>query len=334
MPQVLTDGVWHAPRPQQPLGQLAGSHWPHAPPTQVCGLVQAEHAPPPTPHAASVFPGRHWPLAEQHPFLQLIASQTHVPPMHRWPGPHCAPMPQRQVPDVQLSARVSSHATHADAPAPHDMRSGFGLQVVPEQQPEQDVASHTQLPATQCWPSAHAAPVPHWHVPLTEHESAVSPSHGLHAAPAVPHAARVRGRHASFRSQQPSGHDAAVHWHVPPTHCWPAEHIPPAPHWHAPPAEQLSARSGSQAWHAPRSGPQVPSDRVLHVLPVQQPFVQLAAQPLQMPFVHVSAAGQAMHSEPAAPHAVAEVAVTQAPVAVQQPVHDVASQLHEPPTHR
>ncbi len=252
----------------------------------------------------------------------------------RWPAAHWAPVPQTHAPDVQPLERTGSHATHADAFAPHACRDGVRVQLMPVQHPAHDVASHTQLPATQCWPSAHAGPVPHWQAPSTEHESAVTPSHESHDAPAVPQAARLRLRHCPIASQQPSGQDAAVHWQVPPTHCWPAEHCAPAPQLHAPAAEQPSARKGSHATHACAFCPHVASERVLHVLPVQHPFVQVAAQPLHVPLAHVSAPGQLMHCEPAAPQAAAVVAVTHAPVAVQQPVHEVESQTHAPPTQR
>jgi hypothetical protein len=49
----------------------------------------------------------------QHP-EQLVASQRHAPPEHRKPGPHAAPeVPQEQLPLLQRSALVVSHAVHA-----------------------------------------------------------------------------------------------------------------------------------------------------------------------------------------------------------------------------
>jgi hypothetical protein len=40
----------------------------------------------------------------------------------------------------------------------------------------------------------------------------------LHAPPPVPHVARVACSHA-VPLQQPFGHELAVHWHAPLTHC-------------------------------------------------------------------------------------------------------------------
>jgi hypothetical protein len=43
-------------------------------------------------------------LPLQHPVQPLFASQTHVPPLHRWPAPHAAWRPHLHVPLAQLSA--------------------------------------------------------------------------------------------------------------------------------------------------------------------------------------------------------------------------------------
>jgi hypothetical protein len=47
--------------------------------------------------------------AVQQPPAQLVASQTHWPPLQRWPAPHAAAPPQVQVPELQPSALVLSH---------------------------------------------------------------------------------------------------------------------------------------------------------------------------------------------------------------------------------
>jgi hypothetical protein len=53
------------------------------------------------------------------------------------------------------------------------------------QQPDgQLVASHVQVPPTQCWPAAQALPEPQRHWALAQ-PSAPTP-HDLHAAPPVP----------------------------------------------------------------------------------------------------------------------------------------------------
>jgi hypothetical protein len=53
-------------------------------------------------------------------------------------------------------------------PVPHALGEGV-VQTLPLQQPPgQLVPSHTQVPATQRWPLAHAAPAPHWHTPVPQ----------------------------------------------------------------------------------------------------------------------------------------------------------------------
>jgi hypothetical protein len=59
-------------------------------------------------------------------------------------------------PPVQLSARVGSHAVHEPPPPPHAESEGV-LQVLPEQQPDVQVAAQlVQTPAVQL-PLVHAA---------------------------------------------------------------------------------------------------------------------------------------------------------------------------------
>ena len=114
-----------------------------------CGLAHIWHAAPIVPQAALVPPATHCPPWQQ-PVGQLSASQTHAPAEQRRPGAHSKPAPQRHAPDVHASDLAGSHAVHADAPAPHAASDGTARHDVPVQQPEHDVASHTQLPATQC----------------------------------------------------------------------------------------------------------------------------------------------------------------------------------------
>jgi hypothetical protein len=87
---------------------------------------------------------------------------------------------------AQVSARVGLQALHAPPAVPQAVTT-LTLQVTPAQQPPgHDVPSHTQAPAAQRWPAAHALPVPHLQTP-PEQLSAV-PAHGAQRAPPVPHA--------------------------------------------------------------------------------------------------------------------------------------------------
>ena len=71
------------------------------------------------------------------------------------------------------------------------------------------------------------------------------------------------------------------------------------------PFVQLSAVAGSQATQAPPTEPQVASEGVLQLVPLQQPLAQVVAlQLLQAPLVQVSEPGQASHVRPELPQAV------------------------------
>lgn len=140
---------------QQPVGQLVESqmHWlplqrwpgahagplpqpqpPSVPHALVRGLVeQLAHMPPPAPHAVVVVGLTHV-VPEQHPPGQLVESQMHAPPLHRWPAPHAAFPPHLQTPPVHWLAFAGSHATHATPLRPH--APGVGAVQAPlEQQP-------------------------------------------------------------------------------------------------------------------------------------------------------------------------------------------------------
>jgi hypothetical protein len=117
---------------------------------------------------------------------------------------------------------------------------------------------------------------------------------------------------------------------VPPTQCWPEAHGAPLPHAHPPP-EQESALIGSHATHATPPVPQVPADGALHVLPVQQPVVQVVPQPPHTPPEQVCPVPHGVHAAPPMPHAPVDGVVQTLPV--QQPeAQEVASQTHAPPT--
>jgi hypothetical protein len=129
--------AWQTLPAQQPVGQLAALHT-HAPPTQrwpaphaaelphmqappaqlsaEAGL-QAVQVAPSMPHCAAVGL-THWsPL--QQPLAQLVGSQTHAPPLQRWPAAQAAPPPQVQVPLVQPSVALVRQDAHTAPPMPH-----------------------------------------------------------------------------------------------------------------------------------------------------------------------------------------------------------------------
>jgi len=68
---------------------------------------QAAQTAPPVPHEVKV-PGLRQLLLVQQPCEQLVESHTQLLLKQRWPVPHCAEVPQRQVPFPQLFARVRS----------------------------------------------------------------------------------------------------------------------------------------------------------------------------------------------------------------------------------
>jgi hypothetical protein len=91
------------------------------------------------------------------------------------------------------------------------------LHVVPLQQPlRHESASQMQAPPTQRCPAVQADPAPHEQAPADEQPSATAGSHVTHAAPAAPQR-DSDGDTQVAPSQQPLGHDAALHTHLPPT---------------------------------------------------------------------------------------------------------------------
>jgi hypothetical protein len=93
-----------------------------------------------------------------------------------------------------------------------------GWHVVPPwQQPVgHEVASQMHLPPEHTWPLPHAAAPPHVQAPLVEQPSPVVPQ-SVHMPPAVPHAMAEGVVHV-VPVQQPVGHDAMSHTHLPPEH--------------------------------------------------------------------------------------------------------------------
>lgn len=189
VPHWPSDGVAQVPPVQQPLAQVAAEQPSQAWLEHV--EAQVEQAAPIRPHCAAVVPAWQRPMASQQPDGQLVASQTHAPPEHRWPIWQAAPAPHAQAPEVQRSD-LASHAAQLMPDAPHavvDCAAAL-TQVLPEQQPVAQLAAvQVQVPLAQTCPGAHAAPVPQRHAPVVQ--ALVAPVQAAHAAPPVPQAAAV-----------------------------------------------------------------------------------------------------------------------------------------------
>jgi hypothetical protein len=214
-PHDVVDGGAQVVPVQQPLGQLAELQPVHAPPVHAPPL-QSWHRAPPVPQLMPLVPARQVD-PEQQPLGQDVWSHTHAPETQRWPAPHGGPPPHRHAPAAeQVSAPPAAHVVHAPPPTPHDS-SDVVRQLLPVQHPAaHEMVSQMQAPATQRWPLTHAAPVPHAHVPAGVQPSATAPSQVAHATPPVPQRPRDGDVHA-VPSQQPLGHEVALHAHLPPT---------------------------------------------------------------------------------------------------------------------
>jgi hypothetical protein len=273
--------------------------------------------------------------AKQHPPGHDMPSQTHLPATQRWPLLQEGPSPHWHVPiDEQWSELPGAQVVHA-LPATPQLASPGVRHAPPSQQPvEQDIPSHMHAPATQRCPVAHGGPAPQAQVPAPVQVSAAAVSHDAHARPPAPQRASDGGTHVT-PSQQPLGHEAALHTQRPPTQSWPALQGGPAPHTHEPAAEQPSARVVSHPTHTAPPLPQVATVARLQVAPEQQPPEQLTAlQPLQRPPVHDWSAGQVSQAEPPAPHESGLSPATQAPCAQHPCGQDVPSQTQVLATQR
>jgi hypothetical protein len=215
------------------------------------------------PHAAAWVPATHWPAAQQ-PVGQLAALHTHAPLTHCWPAAQAAPVPQLQLPLVQLSAVSASQAVQFRPAEPHCAAVGV-VQVFPWQHPlAQLVGSHTQVPPLQRWPAAQAGPLPQVHAPA-EHMSE-APSQATQVSPPMPHWALVGSWQVPLK-QQPLGQLAALQ----PLQVPPAQ-VPPAPQaWQErPPVPQaVSATPGMQK--SPLQQPPQVLGPQLEVLPPPPP---------------------------------------------------------------
>ena len=148
--------------------------------------MQSAQASPFFPHSPSAVPALHWPCTSQQPDGQLVASQTQLPPKHRWPSPpsvpQIGPLLQAQAPAVQRSDLASQ--------LPQFVPLGPQLAVVwlaaPRQAApllqhpvRQEAGVQLQLPPWQTRPGPQALPDPHLQTPPVQ--VLVLPEHGAHA---------------------------------------------------------------------------------------------------------------------------------------------------------
>jgi hypothetical protein len=99
-------------------------------------------------------------------------------------------------------------------PLPHVASDG-ARQAPAEQQPVgHETPSQVHRPATQCWPTAHDAPVPQAQLPVVEQLSALVASQVTQARPPPPHADGEGGLHVA-PAQQPFGQELASQMQLP-----------------------------------------------------------------------------------------------------------------------
>lgn len=227
-------------------------------------------------------PGWHE-LPLQHPDGQLVGSQMHVPPEHRWPAAHTEPPgPQLQLPPTHRSALVPQ-PMHALPLVPHWLEEVAVTQVLPLQHPEgQDDESHTHVPLEHRWPGAHAAPLPHRQAPPVQAFAvAVQPTQ---VAPLVPQSAVVGGETQVLPLQHPEGQLVESQMQLPLEHRWPGPHALPPPQRQLPPEHESAV--GPQLVHvvplAPHAAAWFPAT---HELPLQHP-AQVGPSHTQVPELH------------------------------------------------
>ena len=226
---------------------------------------------------------------------------------------------------------MASHPTQTAPPLPQLVSDG-ALQIAPAQQPVgQLVALHPlQCPAVQVWPAGQV----------------------VHALPPPPHDVTLSPVRHAPAEQHPVGHEVLSHTHVLATQRCPGAQLAPLPQRQVPVAEQLSERASHATQLAPAL-PQVATERVEQIVPLQQPPGQdvpsQVHRPLSQrwppahaaddPHAHVPSAAQrlaldgsqALQAPPLTPQLASEGVVQTLPV--QQPfAHDVASQVQAPPT--
>ena len=242
-------------------------------------------------------------------------------------------------------------------PAPHRLWlcCAKGTQVFPLQQPlGHEVALHTQLPPTHCWPAAHAAPPPQAQAPTALQLSAVVGSQAVQRLPAAPQAVSDGVMQPPRRPQQPRGQEVWSHTQAPPTQCVPVPQAGPVPQLHTPLVQVSVLPAGQVRAQAPPPVPQAAGWFTWHTPPWQQPVGHDVASQTQAPReqrcpAEQAAPGPQWHAPPAqlsafvashdaqaappAPQVLALGALQVVPE--QQPFgQEVASHTQAPPTQR
>jgi hypothetical protein len=242
-------------------------------------VLQAVQEPPALPQekTEAVWQTSFW----QQPFGHEPGVQTQLPPTHAWPAWQNPLRPQRHCPPEQVSPR-GPQGTHALPCWPHAVGDGT-VQVLPLQQPlGQELALQTHMPPTQAWPAPQGPAEPHLQAPPVQLSPATPQS--THAPPTGPQAA-VEIVVQLRPLQQPLGHDVASHTQMPPLHRWPVAHCGPLPQAHMPFVHWL-ATTLLQLPHTTPPMPHEPSDGVVQLLPVQQPFGHELGLQVHVPPTH------------------------------------------------
>jgi hypothetical protein len=139
-PAQHPDGHDVALQTQEPPTQTwPAAHAPLVPQVHVPAELQVSPVVPQSMHDAPLVPQVAVPLVRhtspsQQPVAQLVASQMHFPPEHRWPAVHAAPVPHLHAPAAQVSAVAGSHAVQTVPAAPHAVNEML-VHTPPRQQP-------------------------------------------------------------------------------------------------------------------------------------------------------------------------------------------------------
>ena len=254
---------------------------------------------------------------------------------------HAALPPQVQLPDEEQPSPEVPHVWQACPATPQATPVGGSVHTPSVQQPiRHDVGVHWHEPFMQACPAAHSAPGPHRHPPEGEQLSASPVVQVTHAFPSVPQLmveVGVMQEPPTTALQHPVGHDAELHTHWPPTHCWPSWHIVSPPQVHCP-AVHPSATNAVHDTQAAPAVPQLPGPGASQFAPAQQPDGQLAlVHDVHTPVRQFCDKGHGEHVVPPEPQYVSVLPCSQVPWAswVQHPVgHDVPSHMHAPDTQR
>jgi hypothetical protein len=147
--------------------------------------------------------------------VQVVLSQTHVPPEQRCPLEHAGPPPQVHVPPDEQPSPADPHDWHAEPSDPQEGPVGGEVQTFCVQHPlGHDAELHTQAPPLQTWPELQGAPAPQAHAPEGEQLSAWFELHPTQALPSVPQAETDGVVHV-LPLQQPVLQEAALQTHWP-----------------------------------------------------------------------------------------------------------------------